>query len=338
MKNVSAVLCFAVIAGGMIASGMAAAQDIPPGTVLSVRTIEPIDARTADPNRRYAASLADPIELNGREVAPRYADVRLRVVAERPGSLFVQVADIRVYGRWIPVDVGSTVRLTSRHEGDAAKRGIIGGAIGAGLGALIGGGKGAAIGAGAGAGAGVASAMLRGGNVHIPAETYLEFTVNGPSQAAPPPPPPQEYRQEYRPAPPQEYRPERERDEHFTQHGLGFAVTIRECTSHFQGGVACQLWVRNEGDRDDREILIGGDSGIIERDGDMRRAVSTCLGENGCSQDWAAARISRDRPLHGRIEFARGRTGDRIGTLRLKIRAREREDVMEFHDIEVERQ
>src|ERR1700691_501447 len=53
-------------------------MELPPGTPIHVRTIEAIDSRNADLNRQYAASLSEAIFVNGMQVAPRNADVRLR--------------------------------------------------------------------------------------------------------------------------------------------------------------------------------------------------------------------------------------------------------------------
>jgi outer membrane lipoprotein SlyB len=84
---------------------------------------------------------------------------------------------------------GKSYKIQTAHvarAGSAHKKrnfGFIGGGtgLGAALGAIAGGPQGALIGAGAGAAAGTAGAALTGKkNVHIPAETLLNFSLTSP--------------------------------------------------------------------------------------------------------------------------------------------------------------
>ncbi|HEX7794999.1 MAG TPA: hypothetical protein VF456_11640, partial [Vicinamibacterales bacterium] len=61
----------------------------------------------------------------------------------------------------------------------AARKGIIGGGIGAAVGGLLGGGTGAALGATAGAGTGIAIAGSGKEHLVVPPETRLQFHVSG---------------------------------------------------------------------------------------------------------------------------------------------------------------
>jgi len=83
-----------------------------------------------------------------------------------------------VDGKTIPIVTGD-YELTGKSKGaSTAKRTIGGAAIGSIIGAIAGGGQGAAIGAGTGAGVGAGSEIItKGGQVKIPSETLLDFTL-----------------------------------------------------------------------------------------------------------------------------------------------------------------
>src|ERR1700685_650484 len=52
---------------------------LPAGTEIAIRTVDRIASKNADLKREYAASLDDPIVVNGMTVVPANADAVLRV-------------------------------------------------------------------------------------------------------------------------------------------------------------------------------------------------------------------------------------------------------------------
>lgn len=161
-----------------------AADAIPAGTPISIRTIDKIDSKTANLSARYRASLDEALVVNGEELARRGADAEL-IVAEAKQSgklsgraeLVLRLAAVSINGRMVRVDTGDSVSQSGSQGKKAAVRGGIGAAGGAVLGGILGGGKGAAIGAGAGAAAGTATA-LGGQKVTVMPETRLTFTLS----------------------------------------------------------------------------------------------------------------------------------------------------------------
>lgn len=159
------------------------------GTVLQVRTTSAISTKTAEPGDVFEASLAAPVEVDGRVVLPKGAPVRGRVVESDPGgrvkgvaSLAVALTSITAGGEAIRVSTDSVAKEASTtKKKDAAKVGI-GAGIGAAIGAIAGGGKGAAIGAAAGGGAGTAAVVAtRGDPAVIPEESVLRFSLTQPA-------------------------------------------------------------------------------------------------------------------------------------------------------------
>jgi len=314
--------------------------EIPAGAPIHVRTIETIDSRTADLNRQYAASLSEPLMVNGVQVAPRNADVRLRVVEDKKAgavsgrtTLVLQVASVRINGQVVYVDTGTTVRESGSQGEKTATRGIVGGLLGAGIGALAGGGKGAAIGAGVGGAAGVASAMISGEQVRVKPETRLDFTLSQAAQVPAPqpgaPPPPSDY------APPRGAPPQPLPSPQDTYRVGGWAITVDRCILSPDGGsLECLFSIVNE--RRGGEVWIGGDSSITDMDGNRQRAYSVCLGPGRCLPDWARARVFPEAAVSGRLYFGRMRLADTIDRLKVRIRWQGGEEAVEFRGVRVE--
>jgi outer membrane lipoprotein SlyB len=160
---------------------------VPSGTVVSVRTVDPINSDKSNVGDSYRATLEDPIVVDGRTIAPKGADVTLRVARVEQAGLTgtedvslelaqIKTADGRTY------DVRSTDAKVSAKNRNSDNIKIIGGTavLGAIIGAIAGGGKGAAIGAAAGAGAGAAVQAVRGQRVEIAPESVLDFTIAEP--------------------------------------------------------------------------------------------------------------------------------------------------------------
>jgi len=158
---------------------------IPAGTTVSVTIDQSVSSKDSQPEQRVAASLAEPIIIDGRGVIRRGAKVTAKVINAKSAGRFkgnaelgLTLTSVNVAGQSYAIHT-STFSEASKGRG---KRTAEGAAIGAGAGALIGalagGGKGAAIGAGAGGGAGVAGTALTGDrDVTIPAETKLDFKL-----------------------------------------------------------------------------------------------------------------------------------------------------------------
>ena len=158
---------------------------IPAGTTISVRTIDAIDSTRNRVGDRFDASLEEPLIVGDDVVAPKGADVYGRLEESKETGTFTGRSELKLALTGIVVD-GRTVTivtgdydLTGKSKGaSTAKRTIGGAAIGSIIGAIAGGGQGAAIGAGAGAGVGAGSEIItKGGQVRIPSETLLDFTL-----------------------------------------------------------------------------------------------------------------------------------------------------------------
>ena len=154
------------------------------GTLLRVRTIDPIDVDVSKAGAKYQASLDDPVMVGGAVVIPRGADVVLQAVkvqqsGRMKGSDLVQlkVNSIKVHGTSYPV-VSSVAESKGGSEGKSTAKKTLGGAgLGAIIGGIAGGGKGAAIGAAAGGTGGAILSASGQQHLKIPSETRLEFTL-----------------------------------------------------------------------------------------------------------------------------------------------------------------
>jgi hypothetical protein len=159
--------------------------NLPAGTNLVVRMIDPVDSETAHVGQTYAASLDQPVMLNGESVIPRGADVTVKLVDSKESGkltgkaeLTLDLVSVRVNGKMVDINTQSVQRESDSRGARTAK--VAGGtaAVGAIIGAIAGGGKGAAIGAGAGAAAGAgAEVVTKGQKVKIPSETRLTFIL-----------------------------------------------------------------------------------------------------------------------------------------------------------------
>jgi len=177
--------------GSSASSAQAAPQQeappivIPAGTTLSVTIDQSVSSKDSQPDLRVAASLADPVIVDGRGVIRRGAKVTAKVIDAKSAGRFKGSAELGITLTSVEVDGHSyTIHTTDFSETSKGRgtRTAEGAAIGAGAGALVGAlagrGKGAAIGAGAGGGAGVAGAAMTGNrDITIAAETKLDFKL-----------------------------------------------------------------------------------------------------------------------------------------------------------------
>jgi hypothetical protein len=162
--------------------------ELPEGTNLVVRMIDGVDSEVNRVGQTFAASLDEPVLLNGETVISRGADVVVKLTdAKESGKLAgrseltLDLVSVSVNGRVVDVNTETVERESSSRGKRTAK--VAGGtaALGAIIGAIAGGGRGAAIGAGAGAATGLGVEVLtHGQRVRIPSETRLTFILETP--------------------------------------------------------------------------------------------------------------------------------------------------------------
>ena len=162
--------------------------ELPRGTVLTVRMIDPVDSDVNRVGETFRASIDEPVVVGSDQLISRGADVVVKLVDDKQAGkisgrtvLTLDLVSVVVNGRSIDVNTEAVSRESTSRTGRSEK--VIGGgaALGAIIGALAGGGKGAAIGAVTGAGAGTAvQVATKGERVKIPSETRLTFTLEYP--------------------------------------------------------------------------------------------------------------------------------------------------------------
>ena len=161
-------------------------MELPEGTNFVVRMIDGVDSQVNRVGQTFAASLDEPVMLNGETVIPRGVDVVVKLVDSRESGkltgrseLTLDLVSVRVDGRMVDINTQTVSRESTSRGARTAK--VAGGtaAVGAIIGAIAGGGKGAAIGAGAGAAAGAGAEVVTAGQrVKIPSETRLTFVLD----------------------------------------------------------------------------------------------------------------------------------------------------------------
>ena len=162
--------------------------EVPAGTQIVVRLIDPVNSDRDSLGQTYRASVDQPVVANGQTVIPRGSDVIATLMdAQKSGKiegrtvLTLDLKSVTVNGRTYQV-VTTGVPEASGSRGERSAK-VIGGtaALGAIIGAVAGGGRGAAIGAGSGAAVGTAAEVATSGQkVRVPAETRLTFTLQNP--------------------------------------------------------------------------------------------------------------------------------------------------------------
>ena len=161
---------------------------LPQGTNFIIRMIDGVDSERSRVGQTFAASLDQPVMLNGETIIPRGADVTVKLVDQKESGkltgkaeLALALQSIRVNGQMVDINSQTVTQESSSRGARTAK--VAGGtaAVGAIIGAIAGGGKGAAIGAGAGAAAGAGAEVVTAGQrVRIPSETRLTFILDNP--------------------------------------------------------------------------------------------------------------------------------------------------------------
>ncbi|HEX4301071.1 MAG TPA: BON domain-containing protein [Gammaproteobacteria bacterium] len=166
---------------------------IPPGTLFSVRTSEPLDSRRLKGGENFQMTLAQDIYQGQYLVIPRGAVLQGTVIGvKKPGALrgdagfALQITSLTIGGQSYPVSTDTFATDTRGKGGYTAANTVGGAAIGALIGAAAGGGAGAGIGALIGGGAGLgASAASAGPRSIMPPETLLTFHLKAPLTVSP---------------------------------------------------------------------------------------------------------------------------------------------------------
>jgi hypothetical protein len=168
---------------------------VPPGTLMQVRTNEPVSSKQARGGEPIQFTLIQDVVLNGVLAIPRGANVR-GVIAEvrhpEKGSLTgsselaLELTSLDLSGRTYSVQ-SDLFKVKGPGKGQRSAGNVVGGALlGAIIGGAVGGGPGAAIGAVAGGGGGAAaSAASSGPGVWIPAEALVSFHLASPVTVEP---------------------------------------------------------------------------------------------------------------------------------------------------------
>jgi type V secretory pathway adhesin AidA len=161
-------------------------RQIPAGTAIVIRMIDGVDSEVAQVGQTFQASLDEAVVVDGQTVAPRGADVVVKLVDDKQAGrltgrteLTLDLVSMKIDGRDVDLATQAVTQASESRTRDTAVKSGGGAALGAIIGAIAGGGRGAAIGAVTGGVAGGAVQVLtKGPKVKIPSETRLTFTLD----------------------------------------------------------------------------------------------------------------------------------------------------------------
>jgi hypothetical protein len=159
---------------------------IPAGTEIAIRTIDRIDSKKADTYKEYAASLDDPVIVNGATVIPANANAFVKASdihapgVTRRASLSLTLVAVTINGQRVAVQTGKVDSQSGSQAKRAAATTLAGAAVGAGIGAKVAGGVGAAVGAGIGGVGGAIGGKMLSKGVEIAPETRFSYKLTQP--------------------------------------------------------------------------------------------------------------------------------------------------------------
>lgn len=167
------------------ASSRPRALVVPADTEITVVLDQAIGSKTSSTGQTLTATVAAPIDIEGRVAIPKGARAIGRVKEAKAAGHFkggavleLALTSVTINDKQYEIQT-SAPALTTKGKGKRTAAMVGGGAGGgAAIGAVAGGGKGAAIGALVGAAAGVGGAGLTGNrDITLPAETALTFKL-----------------------------------------------------------------------------------------------------------------------------------------------------------------
>jgi len=205
----TAVVAFLLLAIASLPALAQSALEIPSGTTIRVRMIDRLSSEQNQTGDTFHGTLDEPIQVNGRELYPKGADVIGRVTdvhptgrLSEPGELDLVLNTVSSGTVAASIHVQPLVLKGESHSKSNATKIGGGAALGAVIGAIAGGGKGAAIGTLAGGAAGTGAAAATGKKpALVDSEAVLTFVTatasspttpppsSNPNNAPPPPPP-----------------------------------------------------------------------------------------------------------------------------------------------------
>jgi hypothetical protein len=171
------------------------ALEIPAGTTIRVRMIDKLSSEQSQVGDTFHGTLDEPIEVNGKQLYPKGADVMGRVTDVHPTGRLSEPGELDL----VLNTVSSGTVAASIHvepliiKGESHSKSNVtkiggGAALGAVIGAIAGGGKGAAIGTLAGGAAGTGAAAASGKRpATVDSEAVLAFVTSTSSSSAPSP-------------------------------------------------------------------------------------------------------------------------------------------------------
>jgi hypothetical protein len=170
--------------------------EIPSGTSIRVRMIDSLSSEKTQVGDTFRGTLDEAIQVNGKELYPKGADVIGRVTDAHPTGRLSEPGELDLVVNTVSSGTVATsinveplvIKGESHAKSNATKIG--GGAVlGAVIGAIAGGGKGAAIGTVAGGAAGTGAAAATGKKpALVDSEAVLTFVTTSGSAPAPPAP------------------------------------------------------------------------------------------------------------------------------------------------------
>jgi hypothetical protein len=161
---------------------------LPEHTAIRVTLDQSLATNRSRPGDHFAATVSEPVVVDGRTVIPKGAHAEGLVVDARKSGRLKGRARLELALQSVEVDgqnydVHTMVRTRVGRDHKKRNLGLMGGGAGGGLliGALAGGGKGALIGGPIGLGAGATAAFLTGKkDIKLRAETPLKFELAEP--------------------------------------------------------------------------------------------------------------------------------------------------------------